>query len=209
VQIGIRLVLPLVALAEVGLAAATTRACRAAGGRSLLAGARMLLPGAGLVWSAAAAITVWPHGLCYVNELWGGTERGYLVVSDSNYDWGQGLKELAHWQVRHGDAPLDVWYFGTDPALRRLPVRALSFHALPLHRAEEIRALVQGHYLAVGTTLVHGSLGTMLRADTPGWDSYWQALALLREHPPADRTTTFLMYDFTGRGQKAARAASP
>ncbi|HSD49788.1 MAG TPA: glycosyltransferase family 39 protein, partial [Candidatus Methylomirabilis sp.] len=77
VQIGIRLVLPLVALGVVGLAAAVVQASRDVSGwvkRLLIAGA-----GAGVVWTATAALLVWPHGLSYVNELWGGTARGYLV----------------------------------------------------------------------------------------------------------------------------------
>ena len=32
-----------------------------------------------------------------------------LCVSDGNYDWGQGLPELAAWQRAHHDAPLAVW----------------------------------------------------------------------------------------------------
>src|SRR5262249_1879314 len=78
--------------------------------------------GGGLVWTAGGAVVVWPHGLCYTNELWGGTANGYRRLSDSNYDWGQGLPELAAWQRRSGVTALDVWYFGTDPALGRLPL---------------------------------------------------------------------------------------
>ncbi len=125
VQIGIRLVLPLVALGVVGLAAAIVQASRdlSGWGRHLLtAGA-----GAGVLWTASAAMIVWPHGLSYVNELWGGTSRGYLVVSESNYDWGQGLKELARWQRQHGVGSLKVWYYGMDPAVWTSPFSWSSY----------------------------------------------------------------------------------
>ena len=67
VQIGVRFMLPLIAMAIVGLAAGCATACRH---RPLF---RFAVPIA-LLWSLMAAIAVWPHGLCYANELWGGTE---------------------------------------------------------------------------------------------------------------------------------------
>jgi len=76
--------------------------------------------GVGLAWSAASAVMVWPHGLCYVNELYGGTENGYVQISDANYDWGQGIPELARWQA----AAL------RQPA-RRLVLRHRSGHRSP------------------------------------------------------------------------------
>src|SRR5262249_5221686 len=91
VQIGVRLILPLVGLAVAGRAAARVEAAR-----SLPPLRQRLLAGtvaAGLLSTAVAAVLVWPHGLCYVNELWGGTWEGYRRVSEANYDWGQGLKE--------------------------------------------------------------------------------------------------------------------
>jgi hypothetical protein len=50
-------------------------------------------------------------------------------------------------------------------------------------------AAVRGHRLAVSTTLLHGTA-----VDS---DGYRQSLAVLRARRPIDRTTTFLIYDFT------------
>ena len=187
VQNGVRLVLPLVALALVGLAGAVVRACRECGSGwrrgALAAGA-----GAGIIWTAAAAAFVWPHGLCYTNEFWGGTQRGYLLLSDSNYDWGQGLKELARWQRLHGRGPLDVWYFGTDPILRSLPLRGVRFDMPSIKGPEDVIARVRGHYLAVGTTWLYGAY---IPADRQ------QRYAFLRARQPVARTMTFMIYDFT------------
>jgi len=193
VQIGIRLVLPLVVLAVVGLAGAVARTCQDLSPgwpRRLLAGG----VGAGIAWTAAAALLVWPHGLCYVNELWGGTASGYKYLSDSNYDWGQGLRELAGWQRRHRLAALDVWYFGSDPALNKLSMHMVPLHLPPPQEGAGLFERVQGKYLAASTTLVYGNPG-----DNP---QHRRAAAALRARRPVDRTTTFLIYDVTQAPEK-------
>jgi hypothetical protein len=185
VQLGIRLVLPLVALGVVGLAAAVVQASRDLSGwgkHLLIAGA-----GAGVLWTASAAMIVWPHGLSYVNELWGGTSRGYLVVSESNYDWGQGLKELARWQRTHGAGSLNVWYYGMDPAVMTPPFTMVQLQALPIRGPEDVLARVRGGYLAVGTTFLYGARVT---------EAQWNAASYLRTRQPVARTMTFLIFDF-------------
>src|SRR5581483_3460951 len=75
VQIGIRLVLPLVGFLVIGLAGAAVAVI----GRSRT-NIRPLWVSAAAVavlWSGVAAWRVWPEGLCYTNELWGGTRNGY------------------------------------------------------------------------------------------------------------------------------------
>ena len=73
----------------------------------------------GLAWNALSAATHWPDGLCYINELWGGPAGGYRLVSDSNYDWGQGVPETERWLAEHGQPPLDLFAFTTDPRAQR------------------------------------------------------------------------------------------
>jgi hypothetical protein len=216
VQIGIRLVLPLVALAAVGLAAAAVQACYAVpdgaaeretgrvgvfttarGIKLLFSYSLPLLICAALVWTATAALWVWPHGLCYTNELWGGTRQGYRCLSDSNYDWGQGLRELARWQRQHSDHALDVWYFGSDPSLGSLPVKEIQFQNLAIKKPEDFLLLVRGHYLAVSTSLLYGSMECTLRSNPAAVQAYGQVSTLLHGRHPVDRTTTFIIYDFT------------
>jgi hypothetical protein len=194
VQIGVRMLLPMVALGLVGVAAAVAVACRELGPgwrQRLLASCAA----AGVLWTVSVSALVWPHGLCYANELWGGTGTGYLYLSDSNYDWGQGLPELARWQQSRGGPPVDVWYFGTDPALKHLPLRELPLHILPpITGPDDLAARVQGRYLAVSTTLLYGAYQSEERR---------RQLAFLRARAPVARTTTFLIYDFprkTGGG---------
>ena len=185
VQIGIRMVLPLIALAVVGLSAALVRTAhemwvpvRRALGTAVCAG---------VAWMGASSVSVWPDGLRFTNEAWGGTSHGYLLLSDSNYDWGQGLKDLSRWQARHHAGTIDVWYFGTDPASKRLPLCNLPIHAMPVQNTTELREHLHGRYLAVGTTLLYGSY--VVDA------SHAELLNELRRRRPAGRTSTFLIYD--------------
>ncbi len=47
-----------------------------------------------LLWYLGGTIAAAPHFLSYFNEFGGGTANGYRYVTDSNYDWGQDLKQL-------------------------------------------------------------------------------------------------------------------
>ena len=113
VQIGVRFMLPLLACLAVGVAAAVVHAGQSRGvrWRKILS----VLVGAGLLSSAVAAVRVWPEALCYTNAAWGGTRTGYRLLSDSNYDWGQGLLELAQWREGHAIEAID---FGTSGPIR-------------------------------------------------------------------------------------------
>ncbi len=47
-----------------------------------------------LLWQAVGTLRVWPFHLTYFNEIVGGPRNGWRYLSDSNVDWGQGLKAL-------------------------------------------------------------------------------------------------------------------
>lgn len=187
VQLGIRIILPLVVLGLVGLAAALVQAVRqseAAWRRRTLIGAA----GLAVLWSLISMVQVWPNGICYVNELWGGTRAGYVRVSEANYDWGQGLTELARWQRDKKIAHLGICYFGTDPHLASMPVEEVPLYSLPLQSPEDVPAAVEGKYLAVSISMLNHIV------DTPPMR---QSLIFLSRCRPVARTTTFLIYDFT------------
>jgi hypothetical protein len=199
VQIGVRLMLPLIGLAAVGLAAALVRAwqalppCRV---RQLLTGSAAL----GAAWMAWSALHVWPDGLCFTNELWGGTANGYRRLSDSNYDWGQGLKELARWQRQQRVTDLDVLYYGMDTALTRLPMHRLPYDLVRHDDPVELADRLRGRTLAVGTSILFGSVSEL--------PFLKPAVSCLRRLEPVDRTSTFLIYRFPpAPGQAAAAGA--
>jgi len=186
VQIGVRFFLPMIALAAVGLAASAVRAAEQSAAwkqRLLVAGLAL-----GVGWTALGAARVWPNGICYFNELWGGTLTGYRLLADSNYDGGQGLPELARWHAANGSPPLQVWYFGKDPAVDRPPFEDLPLHNLPIFGPEDVIDRARGHYLAVSATLLNGAMGS---------EAGNRAAAFLRVRQPFARTTTFFIYDFT------------
>ncbi len=185
VQTGIRLVLPLVVVAVVGLTSALVVAWQQADRRQV----RIWLAGSGSVlagWLLWSSLSVWPHGLCYTNEMWGGTQNGYRCLSDSNYDWGQGLKELAQWQKSHRANDLDVIYYGTDTTLAKLPMHPLVVSSLRLG-SDKLPDASRGRTLAVGATILYGSLSEIF----PELEPFSQKMRAMR---PIDRTSTFFIY---------------
>ena len=204
VQIGIRLMFPLVALLLVALAVAVCRRPNPPapfpareGGESqspsppqggVGEGFFPALTALALAAMAGIAVWVWPHGICYTNSLWGGTADGWHVASDSNYDWGQGLPELKQWHEAHGDGRgLPVWYYGADPAVLLPPFYPVLFHYLPVASVDDIRRHAGTGYLAVCLTLLTGG-----PARTP---SAQAVLDWLATQEPVGRTTTFVIYD--------------
>jgi hypothetical protein len=196
VQVGIRLILPLVGFFIVGVAGAAANmitATKAGWPKRLAAGA----VAACVLWTAAASVFVWPNALCYFNELWGGTAQGYKLLSDSNYDWGQGLRELRDWPQRNHIEKMDVWYFGTDPEQFEGPFHFISMNETEFQGPDDVPAWFHGRYLAVGTTNLYG--GYYIENPKKGQatkESILTAIRYLRTRQPVARTTTFLIYYF-------------
>ncbi|MEW6042364.1 MAG: hypothetical protein AB1633_12670, partial [Elusimicrobiota bacterium] len=70
-------------------------------------------------------VSIHPWHISYFNEFTGGSSNGYKFLTDSNVDWGQGLKELSKKYKT-----LFMCYFGTgDPhyyGIKYLPVGFVS-----------------------------------------------------------------------------------
>jgi hypothetical protein len=196
VQIGARFLLPVLAFGCVGLGAAAAKALlERPHVTRWLAG----WVGAGLLCAGFSAWRIWPEGIVYANELWGGSRGSYRWLSDSNFDWGQGLPELRAWAERHGVAPLEVWYFGRDPTVRDSPLREWPLHFEDRIHSQPMEEIVAGKCVAVSVTLLHGAYTSE--------DPSRTAAAFFRSRIPIDRTLTFLIYDF--RTGTAATPASP
>jgi len=185
VQLGIRFMFPLMALAAAGYGAAVVVAWRETE-KPWKRKALGVFVAAGILYTGLASALVWPEALCYTNEFWGGTADGYKLLSDSNYDWGQGLKELVKWREAHGVDAVDVWYFG-DPRMDISPLRKFPLHEPSFTQNKTMDELMQGRCVAVSTTMLYGSYFP---------DAGGAVRTFLKGRPPASRTTTYLIYDF-------------
>lgn len=188
--------LPHIALAVILIAAAWASEVQRAGasksGPQRNSRALRGVLGAIVAWAALQAMLVWPHAMPHVNALWGGSTDGYRLVTMSNYDWGQGIPQLAQWREQNAQRQLIVWYFGNDHHVHNFNAQVWTEERRFSSEAAFLRR-VQGHYVAVGTTILYGAQGEANCNEhrcNPG-------VAVLRRLQPVDRTATFLIYDFT------------
>ena len=65
--------------------------------------------------STFSALRVAPYPIAYFNELAGGPEGGRHILSDSNLDWGQGLRALARYVTDQKLDSIYLSYFGNAP----------------------------------------------------------------------------------------------
>ena len=119
VQIGVRFMFTMVVLGYIAVAVAVARGWASSGSRFV----PRWFVAAILTAMAATSVWVWPHGLSYFNQLWGGPSAGEHLLHDSNYDWGQGIPELKAWCESRNE-PVAVWYYGMDPAANEPPFTA-------------------------------------------------------------------------------------
>ena len=79
-----------------------------------------------VIFHAVSSLHTLPDYLAYSNELFGGTSKTYRTLSDSNADWGQGLREAGKYLARRNIKDCWLAYFGTaDPAYYHLPCKPL------------------------------------------------------------------------------------
>jgi hypothetical protein len=64
------------------------------------------------IWFLIGTLSAAPYFISYFNRFGGRTEKGYMKVVDSNYDWGQDLKRLTSWVKENNIEKIAVNYFG-------------------------------------------------------------------------------------------------
>lgn len=183
VQIGVRFMFTMVVLGYIALAVAVARGWASSGTRFV---PRWFV--AGIVTAmAATSVWVWPNGISYFNQLWGGPNAGEHLLHDSNYDWGQGLPELKAWCAAHNQR-VALWYYGMDPAANQPP-----FHRVHLSHLQHdgttagVRKFCgNARFLAVSVGCLYGNADI-----TPGHrvTGDW-----VRTQTPVARTRYFLIY---------------
>jgi hypothetical protein len=101
-----------------------------------------------------------PDGLRYINDFSANNAQPQSLVSDSNYDWGQGLFDLANNlkpDLKPDPAqPLWVVYWGGDPRVDLPPFRRLTPAAQGITNADSLKLWLPGKTVAVSATILHG-----------------------------------------------------
>src|SRR5438552_2052163 len=82
-----------------------------------------------LAFSVLSSLRAFPNYIPYSNEVWGGSSRTFKILTDSNVDWGQQLKQANAYLDSHGIR--DCWfeYLGrsiADPGYYHIPCRPLQ-----------------------------------------------------------------------------------
>lgn len=124
-------------------------------------GWRLALVGVPLLATAVSVLRVAPHQLAYFNEAVGGPTQGHRYLSDSNLDWGQGLKGLKDFMDRESVDTILLSYFGTalpeEYGIRFEEVPACSPVTFPPRRSETVPPDAPRRLLAIGVTCLQGT----------------------------------------------------
>jgi hypothetical protein len=120
VNIGVRHVLAIYPFAILLAAAAALAIAR----RSRPAAAAVITL---LLFLIAISLHAYPDYLPYANEAFGGSSKTYRLLTDSNVDWAQQLKEVNVWTTSHHvtDCWLAYSYLGGVPDYDKTPCRLL------------------------------------------------------------------------------------
>jgi hypothetical protein len=156
-NIGVRHVLPVYPFMAIAAGATLAALPRlSAGARRRVAAAIVALA----AWHAFEGVRYRPHFLSYFNQLAGGPEQGYRVLSDSNVDWGQDLYLLKQWVETHDAGGLKVSYFGpAQPDVDAgIPCEYVTPPAMSPRRRGTV-PLRAGDLLAVSATHLAGMRG--------------------------------------------------
>jgi hypothetical protein len=70
-----------------------------------------------LVLHIVSSVRAYPYAIAYSNEFWGGPDKTYKYLTDSNVDWGQNLKGVQRYVAEHNTQHCYFAYF-VDNAIR-------------------------------------------------------------------------------------------
>lgn len=186
VQIGLRLIFPLVVMLMVMVGISLHDWWKSSGARwgAPALATLLLFGGAGITMARQ-----FPDGIRYINDFWAREGVPQSLVSDSNYDWGQGLLELK--DLANADTfqnrPIWVAYWGADPRVNHEPLRRLVPSDQKILDEESLRLWLRGKTVAVSATVLFGP-------PLPG--EYKVLRKYFQNHPPGAITRSFVVYSF-------------
>src|SRR5262249_17099519 len=92
----------------------------------------IVVAGALLAFHVGSSLRSFPNYLPYSNELWGGTNQTYKLLSNSSVDWGQGLAQTASYLRVHDIHDCYLAYFGLgNPSYYGVPCKTLPGMMIP------------------------------------------------------------------------------
>jgi 4-amino-4-deoxy-L-arabinose transferase-like glycosyltransferase len=106
--LGLRYVLPIYPFVYVSAACTIAKTAEKRREKNVWISAVLLL----LVWHAGESVATYPNYIGYFSELIGSRDNADLYLIDSNLDWGQDLKRLAHWVDDQHISSVNIDYFG-------------------------------------------------------------------------------------------------
>jgi hypothetical protein len=155
---GVRYLLPLAPLAIVWISALGEPYYALSLRTTILARSAIV---AGLGGYVIAVAGIHPFELTYFNALGGGSQGGRRILADSNLDWGQGLKSLAHLQHTKPEfSDMTLYYFGdTEPVHYGVSGSSFVINAIDNQSGLPDLNSVKTRYLAVSASLQWGPWG--------------------------------------------------
>ncbi|HEX9722533.1 MAG TPA: glycosyltransferase family 39 protein [Candidatus Paceibacterota bacterium] len=149
------------------------------------------------LWYIGSSLMAFPHYIPYYNALAGGTQNGYQIAVDSNYDWGQDFYKLLAFVEANNIQKLHLDYFGgEDPAywLRekyvRLDSRKVSEDLSRGLALSEAGGGVEG-WVAVSLNQLQGGLGQPIA----GFDQPTGYYTWLQEYAPTRLGNSIFIYN--------------
>lgn len=120
--------------------------------RKKLSGRTHLLPASSvllmLVWMGGEAVRAYPNYMPYMNEL-ASTRPHWWYLSDSNVEWGDDVKELAHYLQGRGETRVRALLLGGYVTL--------GFYGVEYLDAQPPVEGLPPRYLALGASFLNGS----------------------------------------------------
>lgn len=157
---------------------------------------------AGVAGMGLAVASIHPHELSFFNRAAGGPIGGRRILSDSNLDWGQGLRDLARLQADRPELrDLTLFYFGdVDPKVYGIAGECYAFDANRLPPGLPSTFRVGTAYVAVSASLRWGPWGPPgyfgpLQASEPILDTPDATIAIYRAPPAPLEARTGPGYD--------------
>lgn len=130
-----------------------------------------------------------PHFLSYFNEFVGGSQEGYQYFTDSNVDWGQGLKLLSH-ELNHEDKEKGIYlsYFGVgDPHAYGIRYVDILSDSIAAHKDDSGSIIDKPTKFAISVTNLQSTYFS--RKDIFDWVKKYQ--------PQAQIANSIFLYDFS------------